>query len=101
MRWMIVGAMVAAGSLAASGARAQESDAGKGATATQQSAQPESPPYGAYVKGPATVDADGIPVAKPNALSQFMDEAKGLPPGEIPLEDATPADASGSGAETR
>jgi hypothetical protein len=100
MRWMIVGTMVAVGSLGATAARAQESDAGTGATATQQSAQQDSPAYGAYVSGPVTVDADGVPVAKPNAMSQFIDEDKGSPPTGSPLTDA-PAEASGSDAETQ
>ncbi len=100
MRWMIVGTMVAVGSLAATAVRAQESDAGMGATVTSQSAQPDSPAYGAYVSGPATVDADGIPVAKPNPMSRFLDETRDSPPVGAPLEDVPPADASGSGAET-
>jgi len=33
-------------------------------------------------------------------MSQFMDDAKGLPPIEAPLVDAPPADASGSNAGT-
>lgn len=101
MRWMIVGTMVAVGSLAATAVRAQESDAGMGATATQQSAQADSPAYGAYVSGPATVDADGIPVAKPNPMSQFMDENKDSPPVEAPLVDVPPVDASGSDTDTQ
>ena len=39
MRWMIVGTMVAAGSLSATAVRAQESDAGSGAIATEHSAR--------------------------------------------------------------
>ena len=101
MRWMIVGTMVAVGSLAATAVRAQESDAGMGATVTSQSAQPDSPAYGAYVSGPATVDADGIPVAKPNPMSQFMDENKDSPPVEAPLVDVPPVDASGSDTDTQ
>jgi hypothetical protein len=101
MRWMIVGTMVAVGSLGATAVRAQESDAGMGATATQQSAQSDSPAYGAYVSGPATVDADGVPVAKPNAMSRFLDEDKGSPPTGSPLIDAPPADASGNDAEAQ
>ncbi len=100
MRWMIVGTMVAFGSLGATAVRAQESDGGMGATATEQSAQPDSPAYGAYVSGPATVDADGIPVAKPNAMSQFMDETRDSPPTGTPLADEPPANASGNDAQT-
>ena len=101
MKWMIVGTMVAAGSLAATAVRAQDSDAGTGATATGQSVQSDSPDYGAYVDGPATVDADGIPVAKPNPMSRFMDEAKDMPPVGLPLEDPPQTDDSGSEAQTQ
>jgi len=96
---MIVGAMV--GSLAATAVRAQESDAGAGATATGQNAQSDLPAYGAYVAGPATRDADGVPVAKPNPMSNFMDGARDEPPIEMPLVDAPPADASGTDANTQ
>jgi hypothetical protein len=101
MKWMIVGTMVAAGSLAATAVRAQDSDAGTGATATGQSVQSDSPAYGAYVDGPATVDADGIPVAKPNPMSRFMDGAKNMPPVGLPLEDPPQTDDSGSDAQTQ
>jgi len=97
---MMVGTMIAVGSLAATAVRAQESNAGTGAAATGRSAQSGSVPYGAYVKGPATPDADGIPVANPNPLSRFMDEADDELPIAMPLVDAPPADASGTGAET-
>jgi len=101
MKWMIVGTMVAVGSLTATAVRAQESDAGTGATATGQIVQSDSPAYGAYVDGPATVDADGIPVAKPNPMSRFIDGTKDLPPMGVPLEDMPPADSSGSDAQTQ
>ena len=98
---MMVGTMIAVGSLAATAVRAQESNAGTGAAATGRSAQSGSVPYGAYVNGPATPDADGIPVANPNPLSRFMDEADDEQlPIAMPLVDAPPADASGTGAET-
>ena len=93
--------MVAAGSLAATAVQAQESDAGTGDTATEQSAESQSPAYGAYVSGPATIDADGVPVAKPNPMSEFLDGAKDDPPVETPLVDAPPTDASGTDAETQ
>jgi hypothetical protein len=98
MRWMMVGTMIAAGSLAATAVRAQDSAAGTGASATGQSVQSEPPPYGAYVEGPATTDADGVPVAKPNPMSRFLDGAKGEPPIEMPLVDEP--DDSGGDADT-
>jgi hypothetical protein len=99
MRWMIVGTMVAVGSLATTAVRAQESGAGTGTAATGQVAQPQRSPYGAYVSGDATTDADGVRVAKPNPMSRFLDGDKGEPPVEAPLVDEPPADASGTGAE--
>jgi len=99
MRWMMVGTMIAAGSLAATAVRAQDNNAGTGATATGQSQQSDPPPYGAYVKGPATIDADGVPVAKPNPMSRFLDENKGGPPIGGPLVDE-PTDDSGTDAAT-
>ena len=101
MRWMIVGTMVAVGSLAATAVRAQESDAGSGAIATEHSAQSQPPAYGAYVSGPSTIDADGVPVAKPNPMSEFLDEAKGDPPTGMPLVDDPPTDTSGTDAKTQ
>jgi len=98
---MIVGTMVAVGSLAATAVRAQESDAGSGAIATEQSAQSQPPAYGAYVSGPSTIDADGVPVAKPNPMSEFLDEAKGDPPTGMPLVDDPPTDTSGTDAKTQ
>jgi len=95
----MVGTMIAVGSLAATAVRAQDSNAGTAATATGQSAQSDPPPYGAYVKGPATTDADGVPVAKPNPMSRFLDGAKGEPPIGMPLVDE-PTDDSGTDANT-
>jgi hypothetical protein len=97
MRWMMVGTMIAVGSLAATAVRAQESD---GATATQQSAQSNRPAYGTYVKGPATIDADGVPVANPNPMSRFLDGADELP-FAMPLVDPPPTDASGTNVQTK
>jgi hypothetical protein len=96
MKRMFIGAMVAAGSLAATAVRAQETDAGTAATATGQSAQPVRPAYGAYVVGDATTDADGVPVAKPNPMSRFLEDTEEGPPIEMPLVDEPPANSSGS-----
>jgi len=88
MKWKIIGTMLAAGSLAATAVRAQETDTGTAAAPTGQSAQPAMPPpYGAYVDGDATPDADGVPVAKPNPISNFLDHAVDEPPVEMPLID--------------
>jgi len=94
MRWMIVATMLAAGSLGTTAAQAQESDAGTGATSTGQVAQPKRPRYGAYVNGPSTIDANGVPVAKPNPMSRFLDGAKDQPPVAMPLVDDTGTDAN-------
>ena len=99
MRWMMVGTMIAAGSLAATAVRAQDNNAGTGATATGQSQQSDPPPYGAYVKGPATIDADGVPVANPNPMSRFLNGADELP-FAMPLVDPPPTDDSGTDAAT-
>ena len=96
----MVGTMIAAGSLAATAVRAQDNNAGTGATATGQSQQSDPPPYGAYVKGPATIDADGVPVAKPNPMSRFLNGADELP-FAMPLVDPPPTDASGTNAQTK
>ena len=100
MKSMIVGTMIAAASLAATAARAQESDDGTKATATEQSAQPQRPPYGAYFNGPATTDADGVPVAKPNPMSRYLDQTQEGPPIDMPMVPAEdpPAATSDSAA---
>ena len=59
---MIVGTMLAAGLLAATAARTEESDTAMEATSAGQVAQPKRPAYGAYVNGDATTDADGVPL---------------------------------------
>ena len=95
---MMVGTMIAVGSLAATAVRAQESNAGTGAAATGRSAQSGSVPYGAYVNGPSTVDAQGNPVAKPNPMSRFLDRARELggSPVEMPLVDDFRTDGTGT-----
>src|SRR5260370_42027020 len=73
----IFGVVVAVGLLATTAVRAQDSDAAKevgGAkAATNKSKAPKRavmPPYGAYVDGPATTHAQGVPVAKTTPLSR-------------------------------
>ena len=77
MKWnLMLGTMVAVGLLGATQVRAQETaaDSAAAATSAQQNdgSQPNTAPaYGAWVNGPSTVDADGVPVADPNAISDF------------------------------
>jgi hypothetical protein len=112
---MMLGMIVAVGSLAASGARAQENAAGTAATETPaqqddaarnpqgETAKADPAKYGEYVPGPATVDADGVPVAKPNPMSDFLDRSRafGDMPIEMPLVDDPRTDDSATEAETK
>ncbi len=129
MRWnMVLGMIIAVGSLAATEVRAQENAAESGATAipaqqddaagnppgdnprseastksTKSSATSDSAGYGTYVKGPATVDADGVPVPKPNPMSDFMKRSRtfdGLPI-EMPLLDDPREDGSATDGQTK
>jgi hypothetical protein len=97
---MILGAMIAAGSLAATAVRAQETDAGTEATATDRSEQPKRPRYGTYVKGPTTPDADGVPVADPNPMSEYMNDTEEGPPIDMPMVSPPPGNASGTDSAT-
>jgi hypothetical protein len=98
MKWnMVFGMIVAAGSLAATAVRAEDNAADTGATAkAEQAAKSHPVPYGAYVNGPSTVDAQGNPVAKPNPMSRFLDRARALggSPVEMPLVDDFRTDGS-------
>jgi hypothetical protein len=89
---MMFGAMVVA-AVVATGARAQSSAAGNEASAApapQEQSQPQAQqpqayvPYGAYAPGDATVDADGVPVAKPNPMSEFEDRNKAFDNSPMP-----------------
>jgi len=101
---MVVAVIVAVGSLAATGARAQDSAAGTGATATEARTA-ASPPaaYGSYVKGPATVDADGVPVAEPNPMSDFLQRSREFGPGPfaMPLVDDPRTDGPATDGQTK
>jgi len=91
MRWnVILGMMVAVGSLAATEARAQENAAGSGATATPGRQDAER-------KG--TVNADGTLSPKPNEMSKFLKRSRqfGNLPIEMPLVDDYREDGAGSG----
>ena len=89
MKWnMVFAMMIAMGSLTATAARAQDNAAASGATETEgQTATSKSDAYGTVVDEPATVDADGVPVAKPNPMSDFLKRARqqGEPAVEMPL----------------
>ena len=98
----VFGVIVAAGSLAAMGVRAQDADAGSAASGAKAPAksskagkrsaksQRQPTPYGDVVNGPATTDAAGVPVAKPNPLSEEKKEGElggiGNTPGELSNE---------------
>jgi hypothetical protein len=71
----IFGVIVAAGLIATTAVRAQDNNAASGMNDTAASPKPQAqrPRYGQWVNGPATTDADGIPVAKPNPISREED----------------------------
>ena|SRR2546425_11091881 len=77
MKWnMAFGMIVVVGSLAATDVRAQD-DAAASATATSaQAATSDSNGYAKDFNEPATVDAEGVPVAKPNPMSDFLKRAR-------------------------
>jgi hypothetical protein len=103
MRWnMILGMIVAVGSLASTEARAQETTQPTESKAPEQNAtSPHG--YGMYVDGPATTDADGVPVAKPNPMSKFVKRsgAAGKMPIEQPLLSDPREDSSATDAQTK
>ncbi|HEX9575917.1 MAG TPA: hypothetical protein VF994_17605 [Myxococcales bacterium] len=103
MEWkMVVALIVAVGSLAATAARAQDNAAGRGATATEgQTATSDPDASGTVVDEPATVD--GVPVAKPNPMSDFLKRARQLEGTEVemPLVDDFRTDGTGTDGETK
>ncbi len=111
MKWNMVFAMiVAVGSLTATAVGAQENAAASGATAKEgqtanegQTAKSDSVPYGMYADEPATPDADGVPVAKPNPMSDFLERARQLGPTgvEMPLVDDFRTDGSATDGQTK
>jgi hypothetical protein len=101
MKWnRVFGMMVAMGSLTATAVRAQENAAGNGATATEAPRTATSDPagYGMVDEEPATVDANGVPVAKPNPMSDFLARARqlGNTQVEMPLVDDFRTDGTGT-----
>src|ERR1700687_4423337 len=104
MRWnMMLGMIVAVGSLAATEARAQEATTAAKSEAPEQSATAHRDDYGMYVDGPATVDADGVPVAKPNPMSRFEKRSREFDnvPVEQPLLSDPRTDAPAPGGQTK
>ena len=101
---MVFGMIVAVGSLTATAVSAQENAAGTGATATKvQTAKSHPAPYGTYVEGPATVDANGVPVANPNPMSDFLERARqlGATQVEMPLVSDFRTDGSATDGQTK
>jgi hypothetical protein len=116
MRWkMMLGMMVAVGSLTATRAQAnagdetsatpaqQEDTAGNPAGDNAHPGQSADAGYGKYVEGPATVDADGVPVAKPNPMSHFEKNARtdNNVPVEMPLVDDPRTDKPAADGQTK
>jgi hypothetical protein len=93
----VFGVIVAVGSLAATAVVAQDGGTASGASdakastkskARKRAAKSRQPTkYGDVVNGPATTDAQGVPVAKPNPLSREQEEGVlggiGTIPGEL------------------
>ena len=101
-RTMILGVMVAIGSLAATPARAQDDTAGTGPTTMEKQTATSEPAYGSVVDEPATVDANGVPVAKPNPLSDFLKRSReqGATEVEMPLVDDFRTEGSATDGQT-
>lgn len=87
MKWNTMMAMVlAVGSLTATAARAQDAAADAGTTKMEAKTDTsKASDYGMDFDEPATVDADGIPVAKPNPMSRFLERSDQLGAGEVEL----------------
>jgi hypothetical protein len=109
----VFGVIVVAGSLAAAGVRAQDGDAGSAASGTDASTKSKArkrgakshqqpTPYGEVVNGPATPDAQGVPVANPNPLSEEKKQGElggiGNTPGEL-TDESNASSGAGSSDE--
>ncbi len=104
MRWnMMLGMIVTVGSLAATEVLAQETAKGTESKAPEQGETSHHDDYGMYVDGPSTVDADGVPVAKPNPMSRFQKRsgASGKMPIEQPLVDDPRKNGSATDGQTK
>jgi len=101
MRWnVILGMIVAVGSLSATEVRAQGNAAGSGATATPGSEKSTEPSEEST--DPYTVNADGTLSRKPNPMSRFLNRSRqsGNIPMEMPLVDDPREDSSGRSGQT-
>ena len=100
MRWnVMLGMMVAVGSLAATEVRAEANAAGSGATSTpgqQDDAKPQSK------ESTVTVNADGTVSREPNPMSVFLKTNRqfGALPMEMPLVDDPRENVSGGSGQT-
>ena len=105
MKWKTMfGMMLALGSLTATAASAQENAAPSGATAMDaQIAKSETASHETYAQEPDTVDADGVPVAKPNPMSAFLERARelGNAPVEMPLVDDFRTDGTATDGQNK
>src|SRR4051794_10438894 len=102
MRWtMLFAAIVAAGTLSASAARAQDETATATATATATHTATPDAGTGTDVDEQTTVDANGMPVAKPNPMSDFLKRSRqqGTTAVEMPLVDDPWADGPATGGQ--
>ncbi|MFL5309831.1 MAG: hypothetical protein ACJ79H_05185 [Myxococcales bacterium] len=97
MKWKTLFAMMlAVGSSTATAARAQDDVPDAAATTSEAKTATSKPPaYGMDFNEPATIDADGIPVAKPNPMSRFLERSDQLGGGDVeaPLVDDWRTDA--------
>jgi hypothetical protein len=103
MRWnRILGTIVVVGALAATEVQAQENAAGD-KPQLKETTKPAHQGYGRYVAGPATVDANGVPVAIPNPMSEFEDRNRlfGVTPFPTPLVDDPRPDGSAPDGQTK
>src|SRR6266849_5883933 len=105
MKWnMVFAMMLAVGSLTATAARAQGDAAGSATTASEgKTATSDAPAYGMDFNEPATPDADGVPVAKPNPMSDFLERARQFGPTgvEMPLVDDVRTVGSATDGQTK
>jgi hypothetical protein len=95
----MLGTIIAIGALAATEVRAQSISAGSESTPApglQDDAAANAPADG-------TVGADGVPVAKPNPMSDFLVRARqlGNAPVEMPLVDDFRTDGTGTDGDTK
>jgi hypothetical protein len=98
-RNIMLGTIIAIGALAATEVRAQSISAGSESTPAP-GLQDEAP---ANAPADGTVGADGVPVAKPNPMSDFEKKSKDVEgvPVEQPLVDDPRTDTSAPDRQTK